>query len=164
MVIICWRDDTVLAALVVAACNLAKVQIDSPPYAILAEVERSLGKALGRRTRNAIEPVCRALAQSGVDTKTWVSRAIASQHRMSAIASGDVSVVLADAFGLTPAVALAGMTRHAARALGLANRGTLDVGKRADLALWAVDCPAELAYRMGARPLVRRWLGGLKST
>lgn len=97
-----WRDDTALAALVVAACNLAKVQIDSPPYAILAEVERSLGKALGRRTRNAIEPVCRALAQSGVDTKTWVSRAIASQHRMSAIASGDVSVVLADAFGLTP--------------------------------------------------------------
>lgn len=95
-----WRDDTTLAALAVAACNLAKVPINSPPYAILAEVERSLGKALGRRTRNAIEPVCQALAQSGVDTKAWVSRAIASQHRMSAIASGDVSVVLCDAFGL----------------------------------------------------------------
>lgn len=96
-----WRDDTTLAAVAVAACNLAKVPINSPPYAILAEVERSLGKALGRRTRNAIEPVCQALAQSAVDTRAWVSRAIASQHRMSAIASGDVSVVLSDAFGLT---------------------------------------------------------------
>ena len=62
-------------------------------------------------------------------------------------------------FGLTPAEALAGMTREGARALGLlADRGTLEVGKRADLALWAVDRPGELAYRMGARPLVTRWL------
>ena len=61
-------------------------------------------------------------------------------------------------FGLTPAEALAGMTRHAARALGFADRGTLEVGKRADLALWAIDCPAELAYRMGAKPLSRRFV------
>ena len=64
-------------------------------------------------------------------------------------------------FNLTPAEALAGMTREAARALGLlADRGTLEIGKRADLALWAIDRPAELAYRMGARPLVRRIVGG----
>jgi imidazolonepropionase len=64
-------------------------------------------------------------------------------------------------FGLTPAEALAGMTREAARALGLlADRGTLTCGKRADLALWAVERPGELAYRMGARPLARRFLGG----
>ena len=61
-------------------------------------------------------------------------------------------------FGLTPAEALAGMTSHAARALGLADRGTLEVGKRADLALWDIELPAELAYRMGARPLIRRWV------
>jgi imidazolonepropionase len=61
-------------------------------------------------------------------------------------------------FGLTPAEALAGTTREGARALGLlADRGTLEVGKRADLALWAVERPGELAYRMGARPLVKRW-------
>ena len=62
-------------------------------------------------------------------------------------------------FALTPAEALAGMTRHAAQALGLlADRGTLEIGKRADLALWAIDQPAELAYRMGARPLTRRFV------
>ena len=62
-------------------------------------------------------------------------------------------------FALTPAEALAGMTRHAAQALGLlADRGTLEIGKRADLALWAIDQPAELAYRMGARPLTIRFV------
>jgi imidazolonepropionase len=53
-------------------------------------------------------------------------------------------------FGLTPVEALAGVTRHAARALGLADRGTLAVGQRADIALWDIDEPAELAYRIGA--------------
>jgi len=53
-------------------------------------------------------------------------------------------------FGLTPEEALAGVTRHAARALGsLSDRGTLEVGKRADLALWKVRDPAELSYGMG---------------
>ena len=63
-------------------------------------------------------------------------------------------------FGLTPEEALAGMTRHAAHALGLADRGTLALGKRGDLALWSVDRPGELAYRMGARPLLRRFIAG----
>ncbi|MDQ2918175.1 MAG: imidazolonepropionase [Pseudomonadota bacterium] len=52
-------------------------------------------------------------------------------------------------FHLTVSEALAGATRNAARALGLADRGTLEVGKRADLALWDADEPAELAYRIG---------------
>lgn len=57
-------------------------------------------------------------------------------------------------FGLTPEEALGGVTRNAARALGLAHdRGTLEVGKRADLAVWDVTRPAELAYWIGAEPL-----------
>ena len=56
-------------------------------------------------------------------------------------------------FRLTPAEALAGMTRHAARALGLHDTGTLRPGLRADLAIWDVERPAELAYRLGAHPL-----------
>ncbi len=58
-------------------------------------------------------------------------------------------------FRLTPAEALAGATRHAARALGLADRGTLEAGRRADLALWNIGHPAELAYHLGYNPLSR---------
>jgi imidazolonepropionase len=55
-------------------------------------------------------------------------------------------------FGLTPEEALAGVTRSASRALGLADRGALVAGLRADLALWDVASPAELAYAVGANP------------
>jgi imidazolonepropionase len=56
-------------------------------------------------------------------------------------------------FRLTPEEALAGVTRHAARALGLSDRcGTLEVGKAADFAIWDIDDPAELAYRIGFNP------------
>jgi imidazolonepropionase len=65
-------------------------------------------------------------------------------------------------FRLTPAEALLGVTRHAARALGLqATHGTVEVGKQADLCLWAIDHPAELAYAIGASPLRLRLHGGL---
>jgi imidazolonepropionase len=63
-------------------------------------------------------------------------------------------------FRMTPCEALAGVTRNAARALGLADRGTLDVGQRADLALWDIDDPAELAYRIGAEACVGVIRGG----
>jgi imidazolonepropionase len=52
-------------------------------------------------------------------------------------------------FRLTPAEALAGVTRHAARALGCADRGTIAIGQRADIALWDIELPAELCYRIG---------------
>jgi imidazolonepropionase len=56
-------------------------------------------------------------------------------------------------FGLTPHEALAGVTRNAARALGLTeDRGTLETGRRADLAIWDIDSPVDLAYAIGARP------------
>jgi imidazolonepropionase len=53
-------------------------------------------------------------------------------------------------FGMTPSEALAGVTRNAARALDLSDRGTLANGMRADVALWDIAEPAELAYRIGA--------------
>jgi len=56
-------------------------------------------------------------------------------------------------FRLTPAEALAGMTRNAAAALGLADDiGTLDVGKAADFAVWRIQAPAELVAMIGANP------------
>ena len=64
-------------------------------------------------------------------------------------------------FGLTVEECLAGATRNAARALGLAQEaGTLEVGKWADLAIWDIDRPAELVYRLGFNPLHQRvWRG-----
>jgi len=61
---------------------------------------------------------------------------------------------------ITPEEALAGATRHAARALRLDHRiGTLSPGRRADFVVWDVESPAELAYAIGANPartIVRR--------
>jgi imidazolonepropionase len=63
-------------------------------------------------------------------------------------------------FRLTPEEALLGTTAQAARALGLADRGRIAPGLRADLCLWDTDHPADLAYRIGAPLLHRRIHGG----
>lgn len=63
-------------------------------------------------------------------------------------------------FGLTPAEALAGTTRNAARALGLKGCGVIGAGKRADLAVWNVQSPAELSYGIGINPLYTRIFEG----
>ena len=56
-------------------------------------------------------------------------------------------------FRLTPQEALAGVTRNAAQALGMAEtHGTLEAGKAADLAVWNIGDPAELCYWLGANP------------
>ena len=58
-------------------------------------------------------------------------------------------------FRLTPEEALAGVTRHAAQALGLKDRGVLAPGLRADFVLWDVSHPAQLAYALGANPHIQ---------
>lgn len=64
-------------------------------------------------------------------------------------------------FGLTPAEALAGFTINAAQALGIQDRwGTLEIGKQADFAVWDIEEPAELAYRMGGNPCRMTVKGG----
>ena len=64
-------------------------------------------------------------------------------------------------FRLTVEECVAGVTREAARALGkLDETGTLETGKRCDLAIWNIESPAELVYRMGFNPLhTRVWSG-----
>ena len=64
-------------------------------------------------------------------------------------------------FRMTPEEALAGVTSHAARALGQTDCGMIAKGLRADLAVWSVSHPAELAYRIGFNPLHSRIFGGL---
>jgi imidazolonepropionase len=63
-------------------------------------------------------------------------------------------------FRLTPEEAFAGVTVHAARALGLADRGRLVAGARADFAVWDAAHPRELAYRFGVNPCRQRVFGG----
>ena len=62
-------------------------------------------------------------------------------------------------FRMTPLEALAGVTCHAAAALGLSDCGYIKAGQRADMAVWNVKHPAELAYRIGFNPLHSRIFG-----
>jgi imidazolonepropionase len=64
-------------------------------------------------------------------------------------------------FRLTPEECLAGVTRNAARALGLAeDRGTLETGKRADIAVWTIGHPQELSYWIGKNDLADLYVAG----
>ena len=65
-------------------------------------------------------------------------------------------------FRLTPLEAVQGVTRHAARALGYVDRGQLLPGLRADLAVWALDHPRELAYGFGNSPCQQLIIAGEK--
>lgn len=66
-------------------------------------------------------------------------------------------------FRLTPAEALAGVTCHGAKALGLADsKGQLKVGFDADIALWNINQPAELCYQFGVNPLSALFINGEK--
>ena len=64
-------------------------------------------------------------------------------------------------FGMTVDECLLGVTRHAAKALGMqAEAGTLEVGKHCDLAIWDIERPADLVGRIGFNPLHQRiWMG-----
>jgi imidazolonepropionase len=63
-------------------------------------------------------------------------------------------------FRMTVDEVVAGVTRNAAQALGRHYIGTLEAGKRCDLAIWDIERPAELVYRIGFNPLWRRvWSG-----
>ena len=63
-------------------------------------------------------------------------------------------------FRMTPEEALLGVTAHAARALGLADRGTIAPGQLADLVIWNADQPADLSYRIGWATPHARIFGG----
>ncbi|MEX2519824.1 MAG: imidazolonepropionase [Paracoccaceae bacterium] len=66
-------------------------------------------------------------------------------------------------FHMTPEEALTGATRNAAKALGLRDAGMIAPGLRADLAIWDVGHPAELAYRIGFNPLHERLFAGAET-
>lgn len=102
-------------------------------------------------------PPVDALADAGVPLAVATDHNPGSSPVLSLLAALNQACVL---FGLHPEQALRGATVHAARALGLDDRGTIVAGQRADLALWAIEHPAELAYWLGANPCVGSWVAG----
>ncbi|KZN48969.1 imidazolonepropionase [Pseudoalteromonas luteoviolacea] len=63
-------------------------------------------------------------------------------------------------FKMTPEESLLGVTRHAAKALGLSDRGVLKVGAKADIAMWQIQHPSELSYQFGVNDLLNLWISG----
>jgi imidazolonepropionase len=93
-----------------------------------------------------------------------VPMALATDHNPGTSPLTSLLLVLnmaATLFRMTVEECLLGVTRHAATALGMADRvGTLQAGKQCDLAIWNVERPAELVYAIGANPLYERvWKG-----
>ncbi|HVW29053.1 MAG TPA: tetratricopeptide repeat protein [Polyangiaceae bacterium] len=89
------RSANDIAALVTAACQLGGAPLSAPPYAMLAEFERLLGKEMQRRVRKVLPELAAAVANEGGDATEWVRAAMSTLDRMAAAAIGDVSWVLA---------------------------------------------------------------------
>jgi hypothetical protein len=89
------REATDVAALVVAACKIAGVEIDVTPFAMLAEFQRQLGSEMPRRVKKILPELAAAIAHSKRDPLLWYRAATSSLDRMAVVASGDVSWVLA---------------------------------------------------------------------
>ncbi|MEI8264722.1 MAG: imidazolonepropionase [Betaproteobacteria bacterium] len=103
-------------------------------------------------------PPVAALREAGV------AMAIATDHNPGSSPALSLLLMLNMActlFRLTPEEAWRGVTVNAARALGLADRGALRAGLRADLAVWDAEHPRELAYRFGYNPCRRVVCGGI---
>jgi len=102
-------------------------------------------------------PPVAALREAGVTI------AIASDHNPGSSPCLSLLLMINMActlFRLTPEEALRGVTANGARALGLADRGTLAVGQRADFAVWELEHPNELAYGFGYNPCRRVVVAG----
>ena len=108
--------------------------------------------------RETVKPPIALLRQHGVPIALATDANPGTSPLTSPLTTLNMGCTL---FRLTPEEALAGMTRHAARALGLQQEiGTLEAGKACDLAIWDIERPAELAYRIGFNPLHARIRNG----
>jgi hypothetical protein len=91
------RDEATIASIVIAACNLAGMRLEAPPFAILGDVQRQIDKALSRKVRKLLPELCQPVVSSGLDVQAWAKASQRSLDRMATVACGDVSIVLADA-------------------------------------------------------------------
>lgn len=96
------RDDVTVAAIVVASCAQVDVVLKTPPYAVLAETQRLIGKAISRKTKKLLPDVANAIAQkvaAGFDPRTFRAAALRTLDRAALLATGDPSAALADILG-----------------------------------------------------------------
>lgn len=108
--------------------------------------------------RETKKPPVRALRDAGVAIAISTDANPGTSPLTSPLLTMNMAATL---FGLTVEEAIIGFTRNAARALGLeAETGTLEVGKSADFAIWNIERPAELVYRLGFNPLHARVFKG----
>ena len=100
--------------------------------------------------RETVQPPVAALREAGVPMAVSTDCNPGTSPMTSLLLAMNMACTL---WRLTPQEALLGTTANAARALGLQNEiGTLEVGKHADLALWDIERPADLAYAIGFNP------------
>ncbi len=108
--------------------------------------------------RETQKPPVEAFRQAGTKMALATDNNPGTSPLTSLLLTMNMSATL---FRLTVDECIAGVTREAARALGiLAEAGTIEVGKHADLAIWDVQRPAELVYRIGFNPLWKRVFRG----
>jgi imidazolonepropionase len=107
--------------------------------------------------REAKLPPVQALRDAGVPIAIATDHNPGSSPTLSPLLMLNMACTL---FRLTPLEALRGMTVHAAKALGLTDRGQLATGQRADFAVWQVAHPRELAYWFGRNPCSMRVVAG----
>jgi len=109
-------------------------------------------------TRETRPPPVAALREAGVPMAVATDCNPGTSPMASILLAMNMGATL---FRLTVEECLRGVTINAARALGLPDAGALEPGKRADLAIWDIESPAELVYRIAANPLHARVFAGL---
>ena len=107
--------------------------------------------------RETKQPPIQAFRTHGVDMAVATDANPGSSPMCSLLLAMNMACTM---FKMTPEETLRGATINAARALGLADCGTLTKGNRADLAIWNISHPSELAYRIGFNPLHSRVFNG----
>ena len=106
-------------------------------------------------------PPVEALREAGVPMAIATDHNPGSSPTLSLVLMLNMACTL---FRLTPEEAWRGVTVNAARALGLADRGVLQAGRRADFAVWDAGHPREIAYRFGHNPCRRVVHAGVERT
>ncbi|MDN3640083.1 imidazolonepropionase [Simiduia curdlanivorans] len=103
------------------------------------------------------QPPIHALRKAGVAMAVATDCNPGTAPQASLLTAMNQACVL---FGLTPEESFYGVTRHAASALNLSNKGQLAVGFDADLLLWDIESPAELSYGINLVKPIKRWVAG----